>query len=445
MDLSFFVFHIHTHPPMHHTCTHPPSHSPHSPTHNMLAIHTHNTQVYRYLSQPESLDPADNLDGNFMEFRSEYQITVPSTCSNKSADCLTAYMAKMGRTALIAGLIFYGLILFPLLCMGLTRLFRSVAEEAAMGSVVHWSFLWSASLATLVGLGWLLSSDFDYVQNSIQFSAEKRANYANAIVMVIGLASFYCIVPGIGFAIVSVKTQKVDDFPTVFPLSVLVYLIAKFSTPVAQFFSKTVQTILMWCFLEFSMMLLYRLAMVFFAAFSGPLIVWGNFVFVLSIWFSITCLTSLLLILQAMAADVIVHRSLLKVKAYSWPMTFAVGAVIVAVAVSEITYVVTGLGYYEKHSFSDSFQTVVNFIAQAIVIGILGYTMKVILSRVDRITARALNSEPVMTNEEPEIHVHIHSFDMVLPVFDPRRRQRRQHREYGATECRQRQQEQQDE
>lgn len=387
------------------------------------------------------MDPADNLDGNFMQFRSEYEITVPTTYSEK--DDITKYIVSLGRKALIAGLFFYGLILFPLLSMSLTRLFRSVAEEAAMGSVVHWSFLWSASLATIFGLCWLLKNDLDYVQNSVQLSAEKNdKHYAQAVLTAIALACMYCIVPGIGFAIVSVKVQKAEDFPTVFPLSVVIYLIAKLSKPAAQFLSKTVQTILIWFFLEFGMMLLYRLAMVFFAAFSGPLIVWGNFVFVLSIWFSFTCLISFLLMLQPMVADVIVHRSLMKLKAYSWPVTFTVGAVIVAIAISEITYVVTGLGYYEKHSFSDSFQTVVNFIAQAIVIGILGYTMKVILSRVDRITARALNSEPVLANEEPEIHVHIHSFDMVLPVFDPRRRQRKQHRGYGTTECRQRQQQQ---
>lgn len=392
------------------------------------------------------MDPADNLDGNFMEFSSEYQITVHSTYSeNASAADLTVYMAKLGRRAIIAGLVFYGLILFPLLSMSLTRLFRSAAEEAAMGSVVHWSFLWSASIATIIGLGWLLHSDFDYAWNSIQFSADRSdKHYVETLVSFIGLACLYCIVPGIGFAIVSVAVQKADDFPTVFPLSLVVYLVAKLSKPAAQFLSKAVQTILIWCFLEFGMMILYRLATVFFAAFSGPLIVWGNFVFVLSIWFSMTCLISFLLILQALVADVIVHRSLMKVKAYSWPVTFGVGAVITAVAISEITYVVTGLGYYEKHSFSDSFQTIVNFIAQAIVIGILGYTMKVILSRVDRITAKALNSEPVMAGEEPEIHVHIHSFDMVLPVFDPRRRQRRQQRGYGATECRQRQQEPQE-
>lgn len=375
-----------------------------------------------------------------MEFHSEYEIIVHSTYSENTD--LTAYMAKLGRRAIIAGLVFYGLILFPLLSMSLTRLFRSAAEEAAMGSVVHWSFLWSAAAATLIGLGWLLCSDFDYVQNSVQIN--KTEKYAEAIVNVVALACLYCIIPGIGFAIVSVVVQKADDFPMVFPLSLVVYLIAKLSKPAAQVVSKAVQALLIWCFLEFSMMVLYRLAMVFFAAFSGPLIVWGNFVFVLSIWFSITCLTSFLLVLQAMVADVIMHRSLSKVKAYSWPVTFTIGAVITAVAVSEITYVVTGLGYYEKHSFSDSFQTVVNFIAQAIVIGIIGYTMKVILSRVDRITAKALNSEPVMAGEEPEIHVHIHSFDMVLPVFDPRRRQRRQQRGYGATECRQRQQEPQE-
>ena len=377
-----------------------------------------------------------------MEFHSEYEITV-STYSEKTD--LTAYMAKLGRGAIVAGLVFYGLILFPLLSMSLTRLFRSVAEEAAMGSVVHWSFLWSASLATLIGLGWLLYNDFDYVQNSVQISANKsEKSYTVVIVYAAGLAGLYCIIPGIGFAVVSVVAQKADDFPMVFPLSLVVYLIAKLSKRVAQFISKAVQAMLIWCFLEFGMMVLYRLAMVFFAAFSGPLIVWGNFVFVLSIWFSMTCLTSFLLVLQAMVADVIMRRSLSKVKAYSWPVTFTIGAVITAVAVSEITYVVTGLGYYEKHSFSDSFQTVVNFIAQAIAIGIIGYTMKVILSRVDRITATALNSEPVMVGEEPEIHVHIHSFDMVIPVFDPRRRQRRQQRGYGATQCRQRQQEPQD-
>jgi hypothetical protein len=385
------------------------------------------SKVYRYLSQPDSLDPSDNLDGNFMEYKGKYRITVPNSFADEQSQ-FKVDLVYNTRIVLVFGLILYGLVVFPLLSVGVTKVFRVCVLEATEGSIIHWGFLWSSAVVGTFGLGFIVYSDVNFIRNSIQDAVDHHLSMDQYYFFLTLIASVYLIAPGIGHIVIAVRAEKEKDFPLAFPLDVLCSIIAIVSRRTAIAITKVVQGVLLWSFLLFFQITFYRMATVFFAAFSGPLIVWGNFAFILSLSFTISCAVAVPLIFLKMTTETIRKLKISHAKQYIWPLLFSLGSAITAAAVSEVTYIITGLGYYEKHSFSDSFQTVVNFVAQAVIIGLIGYSMKVVLTKMDHATARALNINPVMEDSDDEIHVHAHPAAVILPIFHPRRPQR----SYGA-------------
>ena len=364
-----------------------------------------------------------------MEYKGKYRIIVPD---NFAESPTKLRLVRQTRYVLTLGLVLYGLIVFPLLTVGVTKVFRVCVLEATDGSIIHWGFLWSSSVVAIMSLGFIIYSDIGFIKNSIEDAIDDNQPMGPYYFFLVLLMSMYLILPAGGYVVVAFRAEKERKFPLAFPLDVLCYVVSCVSSKGGAHVTKAVQGVLLWFHLLFFQITFYRMATVFFAAFSGPLIVWGNFAFILSLWFAVSCGVAVPLIFLKMVTESVRRLKIAYAKKYVWPLLFSLGSFITAAAISEVTYIITGLGYYEKHSFSDSFQTVVNFVAQAIIIGLIGYSMKVVLTKMDHATARALNISPVMEDSDGEIEVHAHPAAVILPIFHPRRAAKR----YGAIQRR---------
>ena len=371
-----------------------------------------------------------------MKFYSEYVILGKAEDQiDNNGRKVTPILIRRTRYLMAVALVFYGFITFPLICITIVKLFQVASKEGNWKGVVYWTYSWSTALATITTLGVLLYYDVLFAKNFIVDFEKARNKWKPVYQLIFAIVCcIYIVFPGLGFGIVAFLTKKEPKLPLIFPLNCLIWLLKRVHIKAANLASNFIQGCILWSMLLLSQLIIYRLMMVFFAAFSGPLIVWGNFVFVISLWFLATfALAFGLIILQAITYTIRKMRPK-AIKAYSSPLMFSTAAFIVMAAVTEVTYIVTGLGYYEKHSFSDSFQTIVDFIAQAIIIGIVGYMIRVVLGKVDQFTAEKLNMQtPFQDDYEDDIHVeNTHDRALIIPVFGPHRRRNTTVRNYGS-------------